>query len=95
MTHAVFSIFEVGDDVLALVDHDRGMSITNDAEYVIAVLAGRYDLAKRRVIYRDTMGMWDELVHEHGCFKRFRCFDLTSREDAVARVRAEGEVAGG
>lgn len=89
MTRAVFSTFEVGDDVLALVDHDRGMSITNDAEGVISVLASRYDLSRRRVIYRDTTGLWDELVHERGRFKVFRVLGLASRDDAVAQVRAE------
>lgn len=57
--------------VIFLVDLDKGMSVTNDAENVIADLARRGLLVGRRVIYRDTSGRWDELKHDGQRFTGF------------------------
>ena len=55
--------------IVWIVDHDVGASVTNCAEGVCANLNERYP--DYRIIYRDTDGNWDELVHEHGVFKNF------------------------
>lgn len=46
--------------------HPYAMSVTNDAERVVADVHGR--CPDYRIFYRDTMGLWDELLHEHGKF---------------------------
>jgi hypothetical protein len=51
------------------VDNDVGMSVTNDAENVVADVLRQYP--DHRIIYRDTMGQWDELVHFNGKFTGF------------------------
>ena len=52
----------VHGNVVAIIDHDQGKSVTNDAENVIADLAACFDLSKYRVIYKDTRGIWDQLL---------------------------------
>jgi hypothetical protein len=77
-----------GDDLLLITDLDQGRSVTNDAENVIADLARTYDLTARRVIYRDTMGVWDGLAVNRGKFTGFVAIDARTRDDAVQRARA-------
>lgn len=45
-------------------------SVTNDADAVVASLFQLY--GDRRFLYQDTMGNWDELVHDHGKFVTFK-----------------------
>jgi hypothetical protein len=52
-----------------IVDLDVGKSITNDAENVVEQVAKEYP--GHRIIYRDTQGQWDELVHNDGEFVGF------------------------
>lgn len=44
-------------------------SITNDAEEVVRKLNEKYP--GYRIMYRDSMNRWDELVHRNGVFKTF------------------------
>jgi hypothetical protein len=68
--HANFEVTKVTDDIVWIRDTCRGASVTNDAERVCDELAILY--GNRRIFYRDTMGNWDELVHdEHGKFLGF------------------------
>lgn len=56
------------NDIVYLADsNDGSMSITNDAEAVTAM----YGKKGHRIVYKDTMGQWDELIHENGMFKDF------------------------
>jgi len=43
-----------------------GKSVTNDAENVVQELNERHP--GYRVIYKDSMGQWDELNHDNGKF---------------------------
>lgn len=56
-------------------DTNSGMSVTNDAEAVCEHLVHYY--GNKRIMYRDTDGTWDELVHNHGIFKRFQFHGYT------------------
>ncbi len=67
---SVFCVDHIKEDVVHIRDLDVGMSVTNDAENVVEYLYNRF--GNRRFFYRDTMGRWDELVHEHGKFTGFR-----------------------
>lgn len=57
-----------GRPIVWIIDLDQNgaRSVTNDAENVCAELHSRYPNC--RIIYRDTMGRWDELCHDSGRF---------------------------
>lgn len=80
---ASFTVTLVTDDIIFIVDNDDGSkSVTNDAEHVCYEIHQTWP--GKRIVYRDTMGRWDELVHEKGTFVRFAPF----KEDArIPRVR--------
>ncbi len=82
-----YTLTEHGE-FLCLVDSGQGRSITNDAEAVIAELAASgHDLGRKRVLYRDTMGYWDELVVKDGQFSRFGPIHETDLSRAIAKAR--------
>jgi hypothetical protein len=73
--------------VIAVVDHDEGRTVTNDAENVIADLAGDFDLSKYLVIYRDTRGIWDQLlVDRTGRFAGFSSINERELSAAIGKV---------
>lgn len=60
--------------ILFLKDGDGRMSMTNDAEAVVRLW---HDQAPGlRVVYKDTNGAWDEMVHDfNGRFLKFKPYD--------------------
>lgn len=59
--HADFDVVQVEDDRVFVVDMDcGGPPVTNDAEYVRDCITRMYP--NRRLIYRDSMGQWDEIL---------------------------------
>jgi hypothetical protein len=60
--HRAIYSYTVHGNVIAIIDHDQGKSVTNDADNVIADLAACFDLSKYRVIYKDTRGIWDQML---------------------------------
>ncbi len=84
---------ELIGDVLCLIDLDKGgPSLTNAVESVIADLRyQRFDLTMP-VIYRDSRGIWDEIVVQDGRFVGFRSINVRSRCEAleiIARRRIQ------
>ena len=55
--------------IVWIVDEDGWKSVTNDAERVCADVNRLYH--GFRIIYRDTDGNWDELVHLDGHFNNY------------------------
>lgn len=83
---AVYSC-TIHGDVIAIVDHCQGKSVTNDAENVIADLAARFDLSRYRVIYRDSLGTWDQLlVDSTGHFAGFSSLNERDLPAALAKL---------
>jgi hypothetical protein len=83
---AVFS-YQTYGNVIAITDHDQGRSVTNDAENVIADLAANFDLSRYRVIYRDTRGIWDQLlVDRTGRFAGFSSINERDLHAALAKL---------
>jgi hypothetical protein len=73
--------------LLCLIDQDDGRSVTNDAALVIADLVQKgYDLSSTRVLYRDTQGVWDELLTRDGSFAGFRSINATTIDAAIDRA---------
>ena len=81
----------VEDGAIVIEDHDRGRSVTNDAELVVADLAERgFDLSLP-VIYQDTAGRWDGLTGRAGRFGGFyplNAADSASHGEARERLQA-------
>jgi hypothetical protein len=60
-----------GDDILYLTDDggEDSRSVTNDAELIVAELWRLY--RPGRIVYCDSRGEWDEILHEGPRFKGF------------------------
>ena len=73
---ADFEVARVDEErgIVFLVDlcNEGAMSITNDAEAVIAHCHKFFP--GKRVVYRDTEGRWDELDHVEGMFVGFKAY---------------------
>jgi hypothetical protein len=67
---ATFAVYRTAADFIAVIDQDAGVSITNDAAAVVTYLLAEYG-SDRRFFYRDTMGRWDELLHDGHRFTDF------------------------
>lgn len=77
----------VHGDIIAVLDHDGGKSVTNDAENVVADLAAEFDLSRYRVIYKDTRGIWDQLlVDRTGRFAGFTSINERDLPAALAKL---------
>ena len=49
--------------VVKIVDLDMGnVSVTNDAENVLTEIQSIENIKDKRIIYRDSVGQWDELI---------------------------------
>lgn len=70
--------------LVSAIQPHTGRSLTNSAEDIIASLAVSLDLRGRRVLYEDSEGCWDELVHDGARFLRFSFVGGTSPDSAVA-----------
>ena len=70
-TRTVYHIDQVTTEAAWIVDDcpDGAMSVTNDAEHVVAALLHQF--GDRRFFYRDTDGNWDELQHDGTRFTGF------------------------
>lgn len=56
-----YEIVKVTPDIVFIIDLDIGnVSITNDAERVYCELKNLFPT--HRIVYRDSMGHWDEIV---------------------------------
>jgi hypothetical protein len=79
---------QVFGNIIAIIDHDDGKSVTNDAENVIDDLARQgFDLSQYRVIYKDTRGVWDQmLVDRTGRFAGFSCINEHDLPAALAKL---------
>lgn len=71
---SMFTVMRVDHpkQIVFIIDDCRPgtLSVTNDAERVVAVLHKQYP--NYRVIYQDTQWEWDEIEHKAGVFVGFR-----------------------
>lgn len=79
---ANFQVLEVTQERIVIMDLMTGASVTNDAERVIDDLLFQYgSVPERRYFYRDTQGVFDELVIDSGRFAGFRACTLNMRAE--------------
>lgn len=57
------------EDLCGRPGHELSPSVTNVAEQVVEELLSR--CGNKRIVYRDTIGDWDELVHNGKEFTNF------------------------
>lgn len=70
MKSADYQIVRETPDIIFIEDLDLGnRSITNDAEEVVETLL--FLSGRKRIVYKDSMGQWDELVHDGEKFTGF------------------------
>lgn len=82
-TRAVFSV-ERDRDVIVIIDLDGPVSVTNDAEAVVAAVMAKEKAAPPpRIVYRDTEGRWDGLRVQGGRFAGFVILGCSTRQAAV------------
>jgi hypothetical protein len=77
-----------GTCVFALVDKDEGRSITNNAEAVIAELYSWFGplFDGAVVVYRDTQGIWDELLICDNQFHDFKAIGAATNKEAIIKA---------
>lgn len=93
ITKSTFDVISPEDGIVAVIDRDEGMSVTNDVENVVRALAHYGHLGSGdRLIYRDTMGRWDEILHRGAEFIGFRPIGATTMNEAIDALEA-GRVA--
>lgn len=77
MNRSDYEIVCIQEDKIFLVDLDLGnKSVTNDAEDVVEEI--NINFPNRRIIYRDTLGAWDEIL--------LRSFATPTRQLRAGRV---------
>lgn len=84
---ANFNIVSFTEDYVAIVDQSEigpTTSVTNDAEAVVKYINDNYP--KRRIVYKDSMGRWDELQHIDGEFVGFAPIGAKSLVEALERL---------
>lgn len=71
MPCAQYSLRNITDNFVLIVDLDKGRTVTNDAPNVIIRLHREIHggLGSRKVYYRDTCGRFDEIRHNTGAFE--------------------------
>lgn len=83
-----FRLYTIGKVVcIEDLDNDGACSVTNDAEAVVEYVLECAPLPIERIIYRDSMGVWDELKVKDGRFAGFRPLRETDRTKAIAKAR--------
>lgn len=78
-TRAQYDIVKETTDTVFIEDvgHTHTMSVTNDAEAVVYNLFNQF--GNKRIIYKDSDGRWDELLHNEGQFTGFAPYTLPGK----------------
>jgi hypothetical protein len=75
----------IDGNVIVIIDHYDGMSVTNDVENVLATSAADgVDISRHHVIYRDTDMVWDGIATIGGRFFEFFSIGVRDLHAALA-----------
>ncbi len=88
--HAEYFVIGLHQDFVGIADANQGgRNVTDDAERVVTeLLATQQLLPHQRLLYRDALDCWDELVHDRRRFTGFRHIGGDSFVGAVHRARS-------
>jgi hypothetical protein len=79
--------YDLHGDVVCVMDLNDGRTVTNDADAVVEDLVRDLGgLSGKTVIYRDTTGIWDELVVHKDRFSGFRSVNEKDLGRALAKI---------
>jgi hypothetical protein len=89
---AVFNVVQITVNAVAIIDQFRDdnptRTVTNAAEAVVAHLAENGMLGNKRLLYRDTMRLWDEITHNgQGGFVGFAPLQAKSLKAALDTMK--------
>jgi hypothetical protein len=92
-TRAKYAVaIDIPGIALAITDERNPVTITNDVEAVIADLYERKLLTTgKRLIYRDSLGRWDEIIHKDGKWVRWSGIGTTTMFPALRFVCHQAE----
>lgn len=70
---------EVDQGIVWIEDLNRpgSKSVTNDAENVAREINESFP--DHRIFYKDSLGVWDEILHKSGVFEGFKPLEKTER----------------
>jgi hypothetical protein len=92
------STYEWGIDgnVVWIKDLDQGMSVTNNIENILSYIHSIYPINDHLVMYRDSMGIWDEYVvkliqNTKYIVGDFRSLNERDYDNAIAKLRERNE----
>ncbi len=75
------------DGVICIMDLGGDKSATNDMEDIVDDLGRAGIRLDGPVIYRDSDGIWDEVLVQNNTFRGFRSLNKHSEAEAVAAVK--------
>lgn len=78
--HPVDGVWTVEDQY---TDNGPYKTVTNDAENVVQFLVDAGMGSNDLIVYRDTEGNWDEIVHKDGLFFGFSSLNTRNRNQAI------------
>lgn len=77
-------VYRVIGNVVVIYDENNGrMTVTNDIENVLRDIGKTIDLTNMKIIYRDSMGVFDGVTLEN---ERFYPINKTSLEEALTYI---------
>ena len=80
-------IYFIKGKVLIIEDSDLGnRSVTNDIQNVLQAIKTDLDFLPETIIYKDSEGNFDGVMHEQGKFKRFYPVNEPNLLDALEKV---------
>ncbi|MCB1177626.1 MAG: hypothetical protein KDK36_08625 [Leptospiraceae bacterium] len=82
-----YYLFEILDNVLVIIDLDKGMSVTNNINEILEEIESEIVKLPELAIYRDSMKVFDGIEHSKGKFKRFYPIQETDLEIALKKVK--------
>lgn len=89
--HKYGTFVAIWDESNQAQEGEAFMSVTNAVEQVLREIIE--DVRDAKVVYRDTEGKWDEIVHDRGKFKDFAPLQQDSMEAAFEALRQKYPVA--
>jgi hypothetical protein len=72
MSKIQYQIIRITDTLVLIRDLNQGASITNYPSETLNHLSQRHSIKWKRIFYRDTIGRFDQIVHNNGIFVCFR-----------------------
>lgn len=83
---AHYNILDITNDAVFIEDigHRVTRSITNDAEAVVYQLVNKHSIGNKRIVYKDSMNKWSELLHDGDQFTGYSPYTISGTHGIVS-----------